>query len=286
MTLEKASGPALEYNLAGGLLLTIGEKDFQELQNGLKDAGYSSACVLPFRALMKESGLKILHSSPLSIVHIEEAWNPTTKDNLTESIMAGLFGYYRRFRGLSGDNPIIQDSLFPSKNTCDRLFKSLIAEFPNIKFISHHLDVGFPEDRLLVEVNAGINLSPSELLTRAKEKGIGLVFDPSHLLPSDRTISLPGDPTRKVNEWEKQWQYFSHQVKVVDINPPDKKNDVPELLAGHGVLKEIARAARETGVEYLRVEVPIPPIQQIPGLRPHTAGFSFLKEIGNALVEI
>jgi hypothetical protein len=285
MILEKAPSPSLEYNLASGLLLTINEKDFQELQTGLKNAGYSSACVLPFRTLMKESGMETLHNSPLSIVHIEEAWNPTDKDNLTKAVVAGLVGYYRRFRGLPGNNPILQDSLFPSKHTCDGLFKSLIAEFPNIKFISHQLDVDFPEDRLLVEINAGINLSPSELLTRAKQKGIGLVFDPSHLLPSDRTISMPGDPTRKVNEWEKQWLYFSPQVKVVDINPPDKKNDVPELLADHGVLKEIAQAAHETGVEFLRVEIPIPPSQQIPGLRPHTAGFSFLKEIGNALIE-
>ena len=283
MTPEKIKSPGLEYNLAGALLLTIGQKDFPELLQGLKEAGYSSACLLPFRALTAESGKESLRHSPLSIVHIEKAWNPTTQDSLTKAILAGLFGYYRRFIAPSEENPILQDSLFPSKITCDKLFKSLITEFPDSKFISHQIDVDFPHDRLLVEINAGIKLSSSELLARAQQKGIGLVFDPSHLLPSSKTLSAPGEPTKSNSDWEKQWRLYSSQVKVVDINPIDKQHDVRHLLENRGLLKEVAHAAREAKIDFLRVEIPIPPFQQIPGLRSHTAGFNFLKEVGDAL---
>lgn len=283
--LEKLKSPSLEYNLAGGLLLTINEQDFLELQEGLKESGYQSACVLPFRALMKGSGIQTLKQSPLSVVHIEEAWNPTNKDNLGKAVVAGLLGYYNRFRNVPGANPILQDSFFPSISTCDKLFKDLMAEFPHAKFISHKIEVNFPSDRFLVEINAGIKLEPSELLASAEQKGIGLVFDPSHLLPTDKTVSLPNRPTKSKNEWEKQFNYFSSRVEVVDINPPDKKTDVGELVSGRGVLKEVAQAAKEVGIEILRVEIPIPPLQQIPLLRPHSKGFEFLKEIGNALKE-
>jgi len=153
---EKSISPALEYNLAGGLLLTISIKDFQELQRGLRGSEYSSACVLPFRALRNEEGIRSLQDSGLSIVHLEEAWNPTTKENLIEAIFSGLVGYYRRFRGLPGNNPVLQDSLFPSRATCAKLFKELLEQFPGAKFISHQLDIDFPSERLLVEINPGV----------------------------------------------------------------------------------------------------------------------------------
>jgi hypothetical protein len=281
---EKPKNPSLEYNLAGGLLLTINEQDFLELQIGLKESGYSSACVLPFRALMKESGIQTLKQSPLSIVHLEEAWNPTNEDKLAKAVIVGLLGYYNRFRGVPGPNPILQDSFFPSTATCDKLFKDLTMAFPQVKFISHQIDVNFPNDRLLVEINAGIKLEPSELLARSEQKGIGLVFDPSHLLPTDKTVSLPNQPTKGKSEWEKQFNYFSSRIEVVDINPPDKKNDVKESISGKGLLKEMAEAAKGIGVEVLRVEIPIPAFQQLPSIRPHSKGFEFLKEIGNAIM--
>lgn len=148
----------LEYNLAGGLLLTVREKDFNRLQDGLVKAGYRYGCLLPFRSLVK-GGAEQLKESPLQIVHIEEAWNPTTEDNLAKAVWAGLVGYWRRYKGDKTEPPILQDAFFPGKATCHRLFTEIIKAFPEVKFISHELDVNFPSDRLLVEINPGINLS-------------------------------------------------------------------------------------------------------------------------------
>jgi len=63
----------LEYNLAGGLLLTIREGDFGHLQEDLFNSGYRYGCLLPFRALTRKEGIETLKNSPLQIVHIEEA---------------------------------------------------------------------------------------------------------------------------------------------------------------------------------------------------------------------
>lgn len=276
----------LEYNLAGGLLLTVREADFKRLQEGLDNSGYRYGCVLPFRALIRKEGIDALRSSPIQIVHIEEAWNPTNEDNLGKAIIAGLLGYYRRFKGIEGPNPIVQDAMFPAKATCERLFNELVEAFPKVKFISHALNVSFPTDRLLVEVNPGIGLSASEILDQTEEKGIGLVFDPRHLLPTESTISTPGQPTKALRgEWEGQFETFKGKVEVVDINPP-AKGDVGELLHGRGLLKELALAAQETGVKFLRVEIPIPPMQQIPGSPLQSKGFEFLRDIGQALREL
>lgn len=275
----------LEYNLAGGLLLTVRENDFRQLQEGLTNSGYRYGCVLPFRALAKEKGIENLRSSPLQIIHMEEAWNPTNEDNLTKAVFAGILGHYKRFRGDKSEPPILQDSLFPSKVTCERLFKELFKAFPNIKFISHKIDADFPSDKLLLEVNPGIGLSQSEILAQTEEKGIGLVFDPRHLLPTEKVISTPGQPTKTPKgEWEKQFHAFQKRIEVVDINPPTKE-DVQELLHGRGLLKELALAAKQVEIRFLRVEIPIPPAQQLPGSPLQHKGFELLRDIGQALKE-
>jgi len=52
------------------------------------------------------------------------------------------------------------------------------------------------------------------------------------------------------------------------------------------LLKELAQAAKETqGIKFLRVEIPIPPKLQIPGLPGHQKGFDFLQAIGQKLME-
>ncbi|MBN1263204.1 MAG: hypothetical protein JW991_02510 [Candidatus Pacebacteria bacterium] len=182
------------------------------------------------------------------MVHFEEAWNPTSQDNLGRAVLAGLIGYWRRFHGDKTEPPILQDSFFPSKATCQGLFREIAEAFPEAKYISHKIQTKFPADRLLVEINPGINLSDKEILDMTEERGIGLVFDPSHLLASERMVSRPGLPTRQPKgEWERQFQVFSSRLEVVDINPGDQKGDVGDLLAGRGMLKELASAAADAG---------------------------------------
>jgi len=276
----------LEYNLAGGLLLTIRERDLELLTNELVSSGYRYGCVLPFRGLTKEGAIGNLQNSTLSIVHIEKAWNPTSHDFFPKAVLAGMYGYYKRFCGDKSGAPILQDAAFPSKNTCGRLFKELYRAFPGIKFISHSFDVNFPSDRMLVEINSGVELNLSEILDTSRQRGLGLVFDPSHLLAPGKVISVTGEPTRSYQgEWERQFNAFREQIEVVDINPPTS-GAVSDLLRGTGLLKELAQAAKETqGIKFLRVEIPIPPKLQIPGLPGHQKGFDFLQAIGQKLME-
>jgi len=286
METGESQSPKLEYNLAGGLLLTIRENDLKVLTEKLVTSGYRYGCVLPFRGLVKEGAIENLQNSPLSIVHFEEAWNPTKWDSRGLAVMAGLYGQVLKFAKLRKQEPILQDVPFPGKATCERLFDELLKAFPKAKFISHIIDVQYPSDRLLVEVNPGINKPAEQILAEAKEKGIGLVFDPSHLLVSDRTISVAGEPVKpNKGEWERQFKIFASQIEVVDINPP-QPTDVGDLLKGGGLLKEVAQAAREAGkVEFIRVEVPIPPELQLSGLSNHQKGFDFLQAIGQRLME-
>lgn len=273
----------LEYNLAGGLLLTITEGDFKWLQERLVEAGFGHGCILPFRALVKKGGVEALKNSPLDIVHFEKAWNPTNQDNLGLAVMAGILGKLKRMAGDKAEPPIVQDAIFPGKKTCDRLFEELMETFPNAKFISHEVRTNYNSGRWLLEINPGLKIQPAQILEKAKERGVGLVFDPSHLLPSNSTLSLPGQATKAPRgEWEKQFQFFRSGLEVVDIH-----GDPNELFRKGGELRELAQAAKETSnVRFLRVEIPIPLKQQVPLIRQsQEKGFEFLREVGQALKE-
>lgn len=294
--METGISPKLEYNLAGGLALTIRERDFRQLCEGLADSGYRYACALPFRSLtenplgfpfLKGKGLENLRNCPIQIVHLEEAWNPTNEENIAKAVIAGLLHRKKLFGGIGEfPPPQVWDGLFSSKVTCDGLFEQLYTKIEGVKVISHTFEVDFPSDRLLVEINPGIELSQSEILDISIQRNIGLVFDPSHLLASDKIISVAGEPTKPYKgEWERQFIAFSDQVRVVDINPPSLA-DEDDLFEGKGSLKELAQAAKEAGkVEFLRVEIPIPIKWQIPGLPSHQEAFDFLQAIGQRLIE-
>ena len=284
----KEVGPKLEYNLAGSGLLTIRPKDFSRLQEEVVKAGFRHACILPFHAFDKdEQAMANLINSPLQVVHLEEAWNPLDKEGWTRLAWAAL-GHLRRFLGDKTEPPILQDAfLFPSKATCGRFFQEMFEAFPEAKFISHGFRSDFSPKRLLLEINPGIELSAQEIIKETEKQGISLVFDPSHLLKTDRTTSLPNAPTTTPkDEWERQFTTFaaSGRLEVVDINPGKDGESVRDLRLGRGRLKELALAAREVkSVKFLRVEIPTPAAQQIPGSPLQARGFEFLREIGQAL---
>lgn len=289
------SKPNLEYNLAGGLPLTVRATDFERLCRGVAEAGYTHAALLPFRALTKPGAIADLRKQPLTIVHLERAWNPTAWDKPILAGLTGLLGWAERetdkrvkkwFPQLDlVKHPTAQDAAFPSLATCDDLFRQIYQAFPGVKYVAHDLELGFSSDRLLVEINNGIRLSPEELLAHSEEEGFGLVFDPSHLLAAKRTVSLPGQPTKAAsNEWERQFNCFSSQIEVVDINPPEpREKHTRDLLGGSGLLAELAAAVKEIPqIEFLRVEIEMPLTDQL--LHPQK-GFEFLAAIGRALKE-
>lgn len=281
------SGPKLEYNLAGGLLLTVREGDLEIFTNELAASGYHYGCILPFRGLESEKAKASLVGSSLSVVHLEEVWNPTPHENILMASKVALLEEYQRLSG----RPFkfrAWDALFPGEVTCNKLFHDLLEFFPGSKFISHKmkLEFNFPDDRLLVEINPGIEQSSQQILEEAEERKVGLVFDPSHLLASSKVISVPQEPTKKYRgEWERQFDAFSRQIEVVDINP-QKPGDVEDLLRGTGLLRGLAQRAQETnGIKFLRVEIRIPSKWQIPGSPFNKAGFEFLQAIGERLME-
>jgi hypothetical protein len=281
MTSENRS-PKLEYNLAGGLLMTVNVADFQELQQGLAATGFTHGCVLPFRALMGRDAVNNLNRSPLTIAHFEEAWNPTDQDSLGKALVSGGLGQVDRLLHPTHNRPLLQDSLFPSSLSSRHIYGRIFRELPQANCIAHQFIANVPASRLLVEINPGINLGAAEILDRSQADNIGLVFDTSHLLSSSRTVSVPGAPTVAQSAWEDQFNFFAPQLKVVDIHP-SRPEETAELLTGRGVLVEVAAAAKQVGVDYLRVEVPIPVLHQLPLLRPHHRAVSFLANVASSL---
>ena len=276
--------PEIEYNLAGGLLLTVGTGDFDRLLDGVDEAGYDGVCVLPFRALMKEGGFERLENSGLQVNHVEETWNPTTFDNLWLAIGSGLGGHIRRGLRDRSEPPILQDALFPSKETGAVLFDRLLDTFKDLKFISHRVLDDFNNARWLLEINPGLGKSADEILRIGEERGVNLVFDPTHLLPNDVSVSFPGESTHEVSgAWESQFMFFRDRLEVVDVH-----GSVSELTYHKGGLRELVAAAKEApAVKYLRVEMPIPLRYQVPGIPlAQLGGLKYLEDLHQAISEI
>lgn len=278
--------PSIEYNAAGALLLTLRNEDMWSLLSGLHQAGFDSICMLPFRALAEPQNVKYLRESPVKVNHLEDAWNPTHEDN----ILAGMFAsalHKKRVKDVFQRKPEKQptkywDGLFPSEATCQNIFEQMRKTVPTAKFISHRTNTDLDPSAWLLEVHPGLNMNAQEILVWSEQNGVNLVFDPSHLLPSTINKSFPGRPIRSAQEWEKQFNTLSQsgRVEVVDI-----QGDIGGLLNGKGELAELTAAAKKaTGVQTLRVEVPIPATKQIPGIEfAQKRGFRFLAEIAIAL---
>lgn len=285
--MQRENQPSIEYNLAGGLLMTIGERDLLRLGEKLKTAGYTHACALPFRGLTGPHAITRLARYPLTVVHCENIWNEQTPDYpLPIAVVAGLVGHLRRKLGDLSEPPLLQDTLFAGKPTCDRLLTEML-ELPGVKLISHTIEVKANPDKFLLEINPGIKMSAQELQEWARQNSIGVVFDPRHLLPEFvSSVSTPSEPTcQSKSAWEKQFEAFRSSIEVVDINPPTPQ-DVPDLLQGRGLLHEVAQAAKELKtVRFLRVEIPIPPLTQIPYSPLQPRGFSLMTAVAQTLKE-
>ena len=196
MSKQEIDRPSLEYNLAGGLLLTLTPTDLERLCSGIKMAGYEHACVLPFRGLTET--LDPLR--PLTVIHVEKAWNPTPHDSLPVATIAGLAGYAKRFLGDQNQPPILQDALFPGRKTCEQLFQALVTTFPGTKFISHEIDFQTPRNRLLIEINEGIKLTSQELIEISHLDDFRLVFDPPIYFPLIKSLVFRGNPPASQKE--------------------------------------------------------------------------------------
>ena len=292
IAVDMEKSPKLVYNLIGGLPLIFSMEGWRDLCEGVKGAGFECVSALSVRPLATEEGKDaLLKEANLTVTHIEEAYKPT-RDNLGEAIFTGLVGCVRR--GSDGRrNSLLSagiNSVFPGKKTCNDIFDWLWGLPSEPKFISHEMGVDFPKERLLVELNPGLNLSADEIIDWSVENGTSLVFDRNHLLDVSRAaISFPGEPTRVYKgEWEKQFLKFAPYLQGVDINAGSRPTVFPrkeslELIQRQGSLYELAQAAKDfENIQFLRVEIPMPLFRQIPRLS-HKKGFAFLAAIGAAL---
>jgi len=276
--------PQLELNLASGLPLTVREKDLFALIEKAEKSGFSRFCFLPFRGITSEDALRKIQKEGVLIVHVEDAWNPTQYDNFLLAIIAGILGYAKRFLGDRSEPPILQDALFPGKATSQRLVKELMGAFPEAKFISHSPSFKFDTRRSLLEIHPGLKMEKEEILDFAEKQGIGLVFDPSHLLSKSFSVSYPNEPTKKISPWEEEFSFFapSGRLEVVDIHP-QQKSDLVDLQRNRGLLFELTQAAKRVrSIKYLRVETPLPREDLIAGVRGKER-FPILSQIARSL---
>lgn len=286
---ERVNGPELELNLAGGLLATITEGDLTALISRAEKAGFPNFCALPFRGLQKEGSVEKLADSGVSVVHIEDAWNPLTRkayDHFLPALVAGTYGTFsRRLLRTSSNIPLIEDALFPSQETSSRIVEELMTAFPEAKFISHQASLGrVPKNRFLLEIHPGLEITREEIADWSQELGVGLVFDPSHLLQGTATVSRPGQPTQPGNFWEREFNYFAQtgKLEVVDIQPSSKQAGSYRQIQERA-LRELARAAKEiNSVRYLRVETRLPLGEQLPWLS-RKRSFPVLSQIAQTL---
>lgn len=277
-------------------MYAIFEKDFRWMYQELQEHGYHYACVLPIRTLRSKERIEELRKSNLAIVHIEGPRNPAKgsyNDFLPAAVVTGALGKLRRMLGDNSEPPILEDTLpFPSRATCDSLLRKLFEAFPGAKFVTYDVNVNFglKPERLLLGIHPGLHMTASEILNWANgptmRNGIGLVFDPHYLLPSDRVISMQGRPTRPgTGEWERQFRIFAGKTEVVDIHPRNRQ-DIQDLRKRRGMLTELAQAAREyPRIRYLRVELPIYPrwMTGVPRTGIYGQNIDLLKEIAEVL---
>jgi len=286
------SRPELELNLAGGLLATITQKDLKAFIERAQEAGFPNFCALPFRGL-KKGGIGELVERGVSIVHIEDAWNPLSGklyDRLIPALVAGTYGTFsRKILRKRSEIPLIEDSFFPSEETCSQVFGELMEAFPKAKFISHKASLGrVPKSRFLLEIHPGLEMKKEEIVDWAQEMGVSLVFDPSHLLQKAATISTPNQPTRLKNDWEGEFNFFANtgQIEVIDIQPSSKAGGSYRQIEKGARLQELAAAAKETAsIKYLRVETRLPIKDQLPVIS-RRKDFPVLRQIAQTLRKV
>jgi len=268
--------PKLEISMATGLHRTLTKEGIRGFIKDSVEAGFRYGCASTFRGYEDIFGHNrdfsvLARNEGFQVVHIMNAWNPTGEDNILKAIVAGLEGQRKRAKGDTGQPPIVQDALFPSADKCKSMIwdekSGLLNFFPNAKLVTYDVNVSFPSERVLIDINPGIKMSPEEFCGLAQQKCWKIVFDPQHLLVEPEvTLSLPNKPTEKAKDtWSRQFNLYSKAglIEVVDINPnPEEEND---LLEGRGRWIDVASAVRSNNggifegreglkIKYLRVE--------------------------------
>lgn len=304
--------PGLELSMAAGLHRTLTKEGIRGLIKDAVKAGFRYGCASTFRGYEDIFGHNrdfsvLARNEGFQVVHIMNAWNPTGEDNIFKAIAAGLEGQRKRAKGDTSQPPIVQDALFPSEDKCKSMIwdgkSGLLNFFPNAKLVTYDVNVSFPSERVLIDINPGIKMSPEEFCGLAQRKCWKIVFDPQHLLPEPEvSLSVPKEPTKKVQDtWSRQFELYSRAglIEVVDINPnPEEEN---ELLEGRGRWIDVASAARINNrgvfegkeglkIKYLRVEAPFHPHWTQEGLKdklPHTysAGLTYLPPFRKEAIE-
>jgi len=259
--------PKLEYNLAGGLILTTTEEGLTILANAARGVGFPVFSGMPFRGHRKN------HEN-LPIVHLEAAWNPTNQDNFLMAALAGMAGHIKRAVGAKNQSPILQDALFPGRERSNFLLHHLLKTH-NAKLISHkilpHRLIETPKESWLLQINSAVEKNPEELIAWTKETGVKLVFDPSHLGHwfGSKTISAPNNPIQPYDETIPIFYKLAEEgiIEVVDLNSQKRSlfnSEQNKQLLETGVLKELIEASTEyESIEYLRLELPIAAREQL-----------------------
>lgn len=277
--------PKIICSVATAPLQGLRAFDFQQFGQALEDGGYEGISALPYRT---EDIVRLYQEYFPPVILVEDAWNPTTNNNIILSLLEGIHGELKRKIGDTDEAPILQDALFfPNKKTSAKITDGIMATNPAAHFGSIDFDSRFAPDRTMIHIQSLYKshaLTSEEILQRSEDTGSLLLFDPVRLL-DPKNVSYPDQPTKKFSgEWERQLATFADRIAGVDIHPTNKQ-EVNDLLNQTGKLYELTLASQKlcTNLQFLRVETLVPLMSQLPSSPYQKKGTDFLRQVAEVL---
>lgn len=262
-----AERPTVAFNLAGGLLKGLTDRDLGQFGRDLGTTGIEAISALPLRA---PEFVKILREMFPPLILVEDAWNPGEHDNLVIAAFEGCIGHLRRLAGDTSEPPLLQDTIpFPSRTRSEQIVDAMMSQYKDAHFGSLFIesDEGRYPGRTYAHAQRLFrphHLSREEVLTLAQERQIQLLWDPTHPVATPSTVIYPGG-SRGIDKEQLlgELDYFGESLAGVDINSLDR-GDLEDLMRGQGLLVDVARQAKAHGVEFVRLELLMPIRSQFP----------------------
>lgn len=267
MALERA--PRIDYNIASALLKARTTGGLKDLGKIVEIVGIEGVSVLPLRTAELVDTLTEYFPQ---VTFVEGAWNPGNSSNLVAAAWEGLSGLGRRvLKHDPTEPPLPQDTLFfPPKTTSEELVGTLMTQFGDALFMTTEVESLSEEKaryggRVVAHaqrLHLPHQLTKEEVLARAQAAEIQLVWDATHPVTRPSHVVYPdGHLAAQQDEILQELLYFGKQVGVVDLH--GVVADLKQLVAGTGLLNELAYEANRLGVEATRLEFMMPVSAQI-----------------------
>lgn len=269
-------------NMASFLPMSVLGPYVEQASERLRDYGYNSLCVLPFRGLVNPDGIQL----SLPVHFIERAWNPTEASGLS-----GLIEVVDGMRTGNPKAPKIHDFIaFPNKFDSGVAFYRMAYAYrsgdklnPTLTEVVHKLP-DYPlsgagtvgADATILEIHPGLNMSPQQILDKISVENSMIPkvdIDTRHIrrgLRTDEAARVGGSVGfSNLGNWQDVIHTFStyRGIGLVDFQAKDPKELSETLNGGNTELNEMIDALLETGYKGpIRVEFNMGLLRQVkPG---------------------